>query len=78
MWYEIIEKLTKQIKSPEVIKTSCWNDGNLQFVITKNSNTGMYQLYKYDTETAKVIKTGNKAKTPIDLERYMKQTKECC
>ena len=68
-WYRIVNKL-KGIPTAEKIAVSYWESLKLKYVITFSKIKEMYYLYEINEEN-KVVKSKEKSKSPIDLEKKL-------
>lgn len=66
-WFQTINKI-KGIAKSEIIVTSCWIREQIKNVITYCQIKHLYYLYEIEVDN-KAVKTKDKAKTPIDLEK---------
>ena len=65
MWYEALRKISG-IKPSERIATSYWNDGDLQYIVTKDLIRPLFFLYEVTDGIAN--KTKYKNENPNSLE----------
>lgn len=68
-WYRLVEML-KGIPSAEEVTVTYWRDSKLKYVITFSKIKQIFYLYEVNKEN-KVVKTREKSKSPIDLEKKL-------
>lgn len=68
-WYRSVNKL-KGIPTAEKIAVTYWENLKLKYVITFSKIKEMYYLYEINEEN-KVVKSKEKSKSPIDLEKKL-------
>lgn len=66
-WYELVKKLKGILPAEEVVVTY-WKSSKLKYVITFSKIKQIFYLYEVNEEN-KVVKTKEKSKSPIDLEK---------
>lgn len=68
-WYRLVRML-KGIPSAEEIAVTYWRDSKLKYVITFLKIKQIFYLYEVNEEN-KVVKTKEKSKSPVDLEKKL-------
>lgn len=67
VWYQTVDKL-KGVLPSEIVATSYWIGEEIKYIISYSKVKDLYYLYEVGADN-KAIKTKDKAKTPIDLEK---------
>lgn len=68
-WYRLVEML-KGIPSAEEVTVTYWENSKLKYVITFSQLKQIFYLYEVNEEN-KVVKSKEKSKSPIDLEKKL-------
>lgn len=68
-WYRLVGML-KGIPSAEEVTVTYWRDSKLKYVIAFSKIKQIFYLYEVNKEN-KVVKTREKSKSPIDLEKKL-------
>ena len=68
-WYKLVKRIESiEIAHNEIVATTYWKDSELKYVVTFSKTKQMYYLYEVGAESS-TIKTKEKAKSPVDLEK---------
>ena len=65
-WYKLVK--TAKIAHNEIIVTTYWKGSELKYIVTFSKTKQMYYLYEVRAG-GDIVKTKEKAKSPIDLEK---------
>lgn len=68
-WYKLVGNLNG-IPSTEKITVAYWENSKLKYVITFSQLKQIFYLYEVNEEN-KVVKSKEKSKSPIDLEKKL-------
>lgn len=68
-WYKLVGNLNG-IPSTEKITVTYWENSKLKYVITFSQLKQIFYLYEVNEEN-KVVKSKEKSKSPIDLEKKL-------